>query len=88
VIQISRFKHLNSTQLLLRFRGRLEPSGIKPLKIRYHEKGHRHMTFDPAEFKKCVQENLGTNAPIVNAAGERIGVLPTDVIQRYLVSNV
>jgi hypothetical protein len=45
-------------------------------------------TFDPAEFKKCVQENLGTNAPIVNAAGERIGVLPTDVIQKYLVSNV
>jgi hypothetical protein len=58
--------------------------GIKPLAIRYDENGHRRMTFSPEEFKKYVQDNLGTNAPIVDDAGERIGILPTDAIQECL----
>jgi hypothetical protein len=61
--------------------------GIKPLAIRYDENGHRRMTFKPEEFKKYVQDNLGTNAPVVDEAGERIGILPTDAILECLADR-
>jgi hypothetical protein len=62
-------------------------TGIKPLKVRYDENGHRRMTFEPNEFKKYIQDNLGIYAPIVDDAGERIGILPTDAIWEFLVSE-
>lgn len=59
--------------------------GIKPLTIRYDENGHRRMTFSPEEFEKYIRDNLGSTAPIVDDAGMRIGILPTDAIQQCLL---
>ena len=58
--------------------------GLEPLTITHHGNGRRRMTFEPGEFKKYIQDNLGTNAPIVDDAGNRIGLLPTDAIRDLL----
>jgi len=62
-------------------------TGIKPLQVRYDENGHRRMTFEPKGFKKYIQDNLGTYAPVVDDAGEKIGILPADAIWEFLVSE-